>query len=83
MFHEMISWLTLGFMDGVIDPLTAKLSTIGSTSHAFTRGWSDPKKPQASATLIRLDRIWIFLNYSEYDLLLRDDLTDCDRMGVQ
>jgi hypothetical protein len=68
--------LKFGFANGTIDPLTHSASTFAYNAYGYTQ--TERSDPRGKVT-----GIWIFLNYKACDALIRNDLTDCDRLGLQ
>lgn len=73
-FLEMKKWLRLGFKDGSKDPLNGKDNDLGRSL-----GFTTCELEKSG----KVKQIWIFLEYKDLHSLFRNDLTDCDRMGLQ
>lgn len=71
--QEMLKYLKFAFMDGERDPFTG-IVDLERRTYAYTTVEPDERFP--------VDKIWIHLNMKAYKPLLRNDLTDSERLGL-
>jgi hypothetical protein len=71
-------FLNLAFMDGKYDPLLNKeLPYDDRDVYGLTSArWNGPELDDP------IKDLWIFLNYKTFQPLLREDLTDAERLGL-